>query len=302
MHNRSTFRSAFTLIELLVVIAIIAILAAILFPVFAQAKAAAKDTAALNNVKQMSTAHLMYAADYDDAFSLMITTPFTVDTSGSSISGAWQGLIRPYTKNMQLTYHPKSQAPSPSDAQKWVKEWQFWGVVPRGQALNNRNANNQVFINDAVLTGSIASYLDGPFGAGINGGVAFQNTVTAPSLSQTAIENISEVVMVAESTSWDMGWGMNAVVGAGQVGVFCGSSYSAAQSAYGGQAVVGGPTARKTPIGSDGVSGCIYQRGKTTYAATDGSAKSVDYRGGMFQRTTTSSGQVVLRKFWTGGL
>ena len=36
-------RRAFTLIELLVVIAIIAILAAILFPVFAQAKMAAKE-------------------------------------------------------------------------------------------------------------------------------------------------------------------------------------------------------------------------------------------------------------------
>lgn len=37
--------NGFTLIELLVVIAIIAILAAILFPVFARAKDAAKDTA-----------------------------------------------------------------------------------------------------------------------------------------------------------------------------------------------------------------------------------------------------------------
>lgn len=301
MQNRYSLRSAFTLIELLVVIAIIAILAAILFPVFAQAKAAAKDTAALSNVKQMSTAHLMYAADYDDSFALMVTNPFTVDASNTSVQGPWQGLIRPYTKNMQLTYHPKSPAPAASDAQKWIKEWQFWGVVPRAAALLNKNASGQIFINDATLTQSIPSYLDGPFGAGITA-ASYQNTVTAPSLTQTAIENISEVVMVAESTSYDMAWGRNAVVGAGQVGIFCGGAYAATQMAYGGSVVVGGPTARKSPIGGDGISGCVYQRGKTTYAATDGSAKAVDYRGGMFQRTTTSSGQVVLRRFWTGGL
>jgi len=45
---------AFTLIELLVVIAIIAILAAILFPVFAQAKAAAKKSSDLSNHKQLA--------------------------------------------------------------------------------------------------------------------------------------------------------------------------------------------------------------------------------------------------------
>jgi prepilin-type N-terminal cleavage/methylation domain-containing protein/prepilin-type processing-associated H-X9-DG protein len=59
-------RRAFTLIELLVVIAIIAILAAILFPVFAQAKAAAKKTADLNNQKQIVTSMLLYANDNDD--------------------------------------------------------------------------------------------------------------------------------------------------------------------------------------------------------------------------------------------
>ena len=59
-------RKAFTLIELLVVIAIIAILAAILFPVFAQAKAAAKKTQDLSNVKEIGLGLVMYVGDNDD--------------------------------------------------------------------------------------------------------------------------------------------------------------------------------------------------------------------------------------------
>jgi len=59
-------RKAFTLIELLVVIAIIAILAAILFPVFAQAKEAAKQTQGLSNTKQIAVSQLLYSNDYDD--------------------------------------------------------------------------------------------------------------------------------------------------------------------------------------------------------------------------------------------
>ncbi|RYG28840.1 prepilin-type N-terminal cleavage/methylation domain-containing protein, partial [bacterium] len=64
--KQNTSNKGFTLIELLVVIAIIAILAAILFPVFAQAKAAAKKTADLSNVKQQATASLLYSGDSDD--------------------------------------------------------------------------------------------------------------------------------------------------------------------------------------------------------------------------------------------
>lgn len=58
----------FTLVELLVVIAIIAILAAILFPVFARAKEAAKKTTCLSHLKQLNTAAILYAGDADDSF------------------------------------------------------------------------------------------------------------------------------------------------------------------------------------------------------------------------------------------
>ena len=67
-------KKAFTLIELLVVIAIIAILAAILFPVFAQAKLAAKKTMCLSNWKQIDIAMIMYCGDNDGLYARTQTT------------------------------------------------------------------------------------------------------------------------------------------------------------------------------------------------------------------------------------
>src|SRR5713226_10227867 len=66
MLTQSAARKGFTLIELLVVIAIIAILAAILFPVFAQAREAARKASCLSNLKQLGIGMTMYASDYDD--------------------------------------------------------------------------------------------------------------------------------------------------------------------------------------------------------------------------------------------
>lgn len=78
--NRSPKR-AFTLIELLVVIVAIAITAAILFPVFARAREAARRTTCLSNEKQIATAVLMYIQDYDEEF------PFVLDLSGDDATG-----------------------------------------------------------------------------------------------------------------------------------------------------------------------------------------------------------------------
>ncbi|RYG47512.1 prepilin-type N-terminal cleavage/methylation domain-containing protein [bacterium] len=117
-------KRAFTLIELLVVIAIIAILAAILFPVFAQAKEAAKKTATLSNCKQMGTGFAIYMTDSEDIFPLAFSqraagtwrwntvhpTPSgTVNSGGwdspeviAQTNTQWANSIQPYIKNWQL--------------------------------------------------------------------------------------------------------------------------------------------------------------------------------------------------------
>jgi prepilin-type N-terminal cleavage/methylation domain-containing protein/prepilin-type processing-associated H-X9-DG protein len=84
-------RRGFTLIELLVVIAIIAILAAFLFPVFAQAREKARSATCQSNLKQLATAQMMYAQDYEECL-----CPNRNNAAGG---GAWNVLLQPYVKN-----------------------------------------------------------------------------------------------------------------------------------------------------------------------------------------------------------
>jgi len=89
-------RKAFTLIELLVVIAIIAILAAILFPVFAQAKAAAKKTADLSNIKNLGLGLIMYSGDSDDYPAPMMQGAWDSPRHDLIL---WKDVVLPYIKN-----------------------------------------------------------------------------------------------------------------------------------------------------------------------------------------------------------
>src|SRR5713226_3138242 len=98
-------RRGFTLIELLVVVAIIAILAAILFPVFAQAREKARQTACVSNMKQLGYGIVMYAQDYDE------TLPYGYMYSADrKVWWWWQDSIRPYVKN-EAVYTCPSASP-----------------------------------------------------------------------------------------------------------------------------------------------------------------------------------------------
>src|SRR5580693_861520 len=100
--NKHPLSRAFTLIELLVVIAIIAILAAILFPVFAQAKVAAKGAAALSDVKQQTLSMIMYAGDADDYNvngASWNTGSDPLCYGANDCISTWTWLINPYEKN-----------------------------------------------------------------------------------------------------------------------------------------------------------------------------------------------------------
>jgi len=119
----------FTLIELLVVIAIIAILAAILFPVFAQAREAARKSTCQSNLKQFGNAFVMYRSDYDGRF------PMGGWYSNAPVDrfGDWHMAIYPYVKNNAVYFCPSS-----TDIHD----------VPNGPADWNRTSTDYIMNNE----------------------------------------------------------------------------------------------------------------------------------------------------------
>ncbi|MFY9234366.1 MAG: prepilin-type N-terminal cleavage/methylation domain-containing protein [Fimbriimonadaceae bacterium] len=138
-------KKAFTLIELLVVIAIIAILAAILFPVFAQAKTAAKKATAVSGQKQISLGFMMYLESYDDTYPRRRGCEVNSSINPALNDGVmrcgggngfghsmtwqtWQKYVMPYVKNLDLFFHPLRQ--------KDKLEWDTNGQIRNSYVIN----------------------------------------------------------------------------------------------------------------------------------------------------------------------
>jgi prepilin-type N-terminal cleavage/methylation domain-containing protein/prepilin-type processing-associated H-X9-DG protein len=122
---RST-RRAFTLIELLVVIAIIAILAAILFPVFAQARDAARRASCASNLKQMHLAVIQYAQDHDESM------PFALDTHLCTPANGNMPALQPYIKNTQIFRCPSDSGDVTNSTpffQRYGRSYQMEGRI-----------------------------------------------------------------------------------------------------------------------------------------------------------------------------
>ena len=185
-------KKAFTLIELLVVIAIIAILAAILFPVFAQAKAAAKKAASISNQKQIGLSVIMYSSDYDDIYprndDCYANSSLNPDLNGKPFNPtgdgctgpnfyyrmnhyAWQKCVMPYVKKFGLFTHPALDY-------KQFTNWTNNGELMGAYALN------------LSITGALNTYNNGA-GTGI-----FRNSWLGG--SQTNVPDVAQTMLIME--------------------------------------------------------------------------------------------------------
>lgn len=168
-------RRAFTLIELLVVIAIIAILAAILFPVFAQAKEAAKKTACLSNTKQIGVAVMLYLPEYDDYFPPATSPEYngsdyyarrwwlSVDRiNGVSKLNRSGGMLQPYLKGYVIQNCPSAsnmlEANSPTGTDASASSYGYNASVATSAY---RNASSWERPSESVMVGETGFLLGG---------------------------------------------------------------------------------------------------------------------------------------------
>jgi len=302
-------KSAFTLIELLVVIAIIAILAAILFPVFAQAKRAAKGTVALSDAKEMGLAQIMYTNDYDDQFSPVVEfeTAWAVQP--------WEYLQQPYMKSWSILLDPtgpdaqaSTQTGSATNGQQFAL-YGMWGMPPRLAATQGNSNLGYTFGQGSAagkaMTGGQIWHYDGIAGVanapGDTFGWAGYQPYNVPSLSTTSVSSPADQVMIGQAPEFDFLWAGDA---ADQFGLLFGSCTF---NLYGCDNVISGLVARANDndgptVGFNSLSPFFTPNpamptGRTIYCCVDGHAKSSPWRQVM-GTTETAGAQTVIKAFW----
>jgi prepilin-type N-terminal cleavage/methylation domain-containing protein/prepilin-type processing-associated H-X9-DG protein len=179
----------FTLIELLVVIAIIAILAAILFPVFAQAKEAAKKTADLSNIKNILIAEQMYRSDSDGIFVMLRNGSANWGCSNAPVVNCNQvnaahAALNPYVKNREIWKSPNdsiARYDCPSTGPN----------TPGGAVSYTFHSYNQANGSDAAVR-----HAYGVAGFGAWTGTS-EHPRFSPSLSEGAVGNSAQTIILS---------------------------------------------------------------------------------------------------------
>ncbi len=288
MKSRS---SGFTLIELLVVIAIIAILAAILFPVFAQAKDAAKKTQCISNTKQLGIAAIMYAGDADDVLPRHDNNgscaygeagcdqpdwgDFRSPSRGGERDVMYFGVIQPYVKNNAIGH-----CPSIGDTQ-WSSVMSNPGAFGISPPTGGYKAADEGFYTHTLSQMALNEYI---IDWGLPTSAGWQqydsnNRPNAPKGRLGMIARPAEVIMFIEESTWD--WGPSIGAGLGN-GITWPSAYDQACDHYWQEGFTRYPHAGSSgaPTGSAPYNQEAYNpylKGYASFAFCDGHAKAMKF-------------------------
>lgn len=193
--------SGFTLIELLVVIAIIAILAAILFPVFAQARAKARQASCLSNEKQLGLGMMMYFQDYDEQAPFFRLVNNQSDWWTPRMM-SWKDLVYPYVKSGGRPYNngqPYADHGSggvfecPENSATWSTA-DVWWTVPHPGDETTRFPRSYAVSGDAGINENGLSANGGKFWPCVGDGSCVGNSGSLPTLQTPA-----GTIMIAET-------------------------------------------------------------------------------------------------------